>query len=107
MKIYISGPMSKYPNQNYYAFNDAEVQLAAAGYEVINPARHPYDPEMVWSDYLKLDLQDLLQADAVATLPDWKESRGASLEVHVAHALGMSVLPLHMWLAAKHYNTNT
>lgn len=101
MKVYISGPMTGYPGFNYEAFNAAEATLAAKGHEPINPARHPVDPSWTWSDYLRTDLRDVLAADAVAVLPGWECSRGAALEVHVAHSLGMTVLPIDRWEAAS------
>lgn len=99
MKIetfYISGPMSWYPGHNFAAFNAAEGQLRLKGYAVVlNPAARGVIDGWEWSDYLKSDLLMLVQADAVATLPGWQESRGACLEVHVAQSLGMPVMPLN------------
>ena len=99
MKVYISGPMTGYPDFNYPAFHAAEQHLADLGHEPLNPARHP--KQETWADYLRLDLVDVLAADAVAVLPGWECSRGAVLEVHVAHALGMAVLPIERWGAAS------
>lgn len=98
MKVYISGPMTGYEAFNSDAFNVAEKQLASLGHEVLNPARHPVCD--TWADYLRLDLIDVVTADALAVLPGWEASRGARLEVHVAHALGMTVLPIDRWSAA-------
>jgi hypothetical protein len=92
VKVYISGPMTGYPEFNYPAFRAAEARLSSLGHEPLNPARHP--EQASWADYLRLDLVDVLAADAVAVLPGWECSRGARLEVHVAHALGMTVLPV-------------
>jgi len=91
-RVYISGPMTGYPDFNYPAFHAAEAALTDRGFEVLNPARHP--EQKTWADYLRLDLADVLTADLLAVLPGWRESRGAALEVHVAHALGMTVLPI-------------
>ena len=99
MKVYISGPMTGYEGFNYPAFNRAETWLTDMGYDVLNPARHPQ--QATWVDYLRLDLADVLRADAVAVLPGWEASRGAALEVHVAHSLGMTVLPIDQWREAS------
>lgn len=96
--VYVSGPMSAYPGLNYPAFFEAETRLKTLGYEVLNPARHPKQPS--WADYLKLDLADVLRAEVVAVLPGWEASRGAALEVHVAHQLGTPVLPLEVLYSA-------
>lgn len=99
MRVYISGPMTGYPDHNYPAFFAAEAELSILGYKVLNPARHP--EQVSWADYLRLDLAGVLAADAVAVLPGWECSRGARLEVHVAHALGMTVLPIDQWREAS------
>ncbi|MFB7798961.1 DUF4406 domain-containing protein [Isoptericola sp. NPDC056134] len=98
MKVYLSGPMTGYPEQNYPAFFAAESVLADLGHLVCNPARQP--ERATWADYLRADLADVLVADALAVLPGWEASRGAQLEVHVAHALGVPVIPLDQWRAA-------
>jgi hypothetical protein len=96
--VYISGPMTGIPEWNLPAFAKAEADLVNAGYTAVNPGRHGADPNRAWEDYLRRDLQELLGCDAVALLPGWENSRGAQLEVHVAHALGMEVHDLSMWL---------
>ncbi len=93
MPIYISGPMTGYPENNYPTFHAAERQLTNLGYETLNPARHPNQES--WADYLRLDLADVLRANMVAVLPGWEASRGAALEVHVAHQLGIPVIPIN------------
>ena len=98
MKIYISGPMTGYPEWNVPAFNAAAARLSNLGHEVLNPADGGTDAAKSWSDYLREDIALVVQADAVAVLDGWQESRGASLEVHVAHALGMTVLPIDRWV---------
>jgi Domain of unknown function (DUF4406) len=96
-RLYVAGPMSGYPGFNYPAFRRATAALRAAGYAVECPAENP--EQSCWEDYLRLGLGQVLAVDGVATLPDWRESRGAALEVHVAHALGLPVLPVDRWLS--------
>ena len=98
MKVYISGPMTGYPALNYPAFDAAAQHLAELGHEPVNPAHHPAQP--TWADYLRLDLADVLNVDALAVLAGWEASRGAQLEVHVAHALSLPVIPIDQWRAA-------
>lgn len=101
-KVYIAGPMTGLPGYNYPAFNDAERDLRAAGLDTLNPvlgeaAPTPADAKP-WGWYLRRALRMVLDADGVATLPGWKKSRGAVLEVHVARALGVPVMPVATWL---------
>lgn len=96
--IYISGPMTGYANLNRDAFENAGIILAARGYVPVSPADIvPPSKTPEWSDYLRADLAVLVLCEGVAVLPGWEASRGAQLEVHVAHALGMNVLPIHLW----------
>lgn len=90
---YLSGPMSGYPDNNRVQFERAAAMLREHGYQVCNPAEFGEEPGRPWSDYLREDIKALMDCRGVITLPGWQESRGASLEVHVAQALGMPVLP--------------
>ena len=100
MKIYIAGPMSGVEDWNFPAFFEAERQLLDLGYEVINPAHNDgstYEEALAsanagkhsWDWYMRRDLGHLIECDAVCLLPEWKNSKGASLEVSVAKSLDM------------------
>lgn len=96
--VYIAGPMTGLPDHNFPAFNHAEAQLSDAGYRVLNPARHG-SGEGTWADYMRHDLADVITADGIALLDGWQASKGATLEVQVANALGMFVGNLTFWQA--------
>lgn len=114
MKIYVAGPMRGYPEFNFPAFNAAAAKLRAAGHFVFNPAER--DNERHGTDISKgnatgdeeqcarehgFDLRVALaedadficrQADAIALLPGWQESRGARAERALAVALGLETI---------------
>ena len=98
-RIYISGPMTGYPDYNFPAFASAANRLRAIGFNVVSP--HEFgegDPSKTWADYLRQDLAAMLDGcNSVATLHGWEKSRGATLEVHVAQALGMQVESVEWW----------
>lgn len=96
MRLYLSGPMTGITNLNFPAFQRAAAALRAAGYAVIDPSK--YGSGGTWEGNLRRDLHALLDLDGVAVLPDWRHSRGACLEVHVALALGMPVLTVAEWI---------
>lgn len=98
MKLYIAGPMTGLPEFNYPAFAHAEQRLQQAGFETLNPARRPADPSWTWVDYMRPALRDVTEADGLALLPGWQESRGAKLEVDVALALDLICWSLAEWL---------
>lgn len=95
--VYLSGPMTGLVDYNYPAFHTARDALRAAGYDVISPARGMVEG-WNWSDYMRRGLRDVCDADVVAVLPGWEQSKGAQLEVLCAQALGMRVEPLEVWL---------
>ncbi|MGH3442016.1 MAG: DUF4406 domain-containing protein [Nitriliruptorales bacterium] len=97
MTTYLSGPMSGYEDNNLPVFHAAAAKLREAGWEVVNPAElDTHDPEVGgWEQYLRRDLRAIVRdCDSMVTLPGWHASRGATLEVHVARALGMPVFTL-------------
>lgn len=96
-RLYISGPMTGIPEWNFPAFNAAADRLRGLGFDVVNPADGGAEEGKAWEAYLREDLRLLLDCDAVATLPGWRNSRGARLEVHVAESLGMDVRLVDDW----------
>lgn len=91
MRLYIAGPMTGHPDLNFPAFHEAARRLRASGFEVVNPAEINADPNMPWTVCMRHDIAQLVTCDAIATLPGWPRSRGASLEVGIAQALEMPV----------------
>lgn len=92
MIVYIAGPMTGLPENNYPAFYAAEEALTAAGHAVLNPARNgTIVGSNAWQQYMRPSIAQVLQAEAVALLPGWVNSRGATLERRIATALGLLV----------------
>lgn len=99
MKLYISGPMTGYPELNYPAFASAAEALRLAHYEVVSP--HELAPaELGWRECMKLDIRELLDCEGVAALDGHEHSKGAALENAIATALGLEIRPLSAWLEA-------
>jgi len=92
MKIFISGPMTGYPNFNREAFHTLAAGLRSFGYTVLSPAENapPTDPDS-WSAWMKLSITQLMQADVVVTLPGWIDSTGALIEVDLSYSLDLPV----------------
>ena len=111
MKIYLAGPMRGIPHFNFPAFHKAAAKLRAAGHVVFNPAerdieRHGKDisagnvagsEQQAQQEHgvnLRQALADdmafiCLDADAIALLPGWEDSKGALAEKATARALGL------------------
>lgn len=90
-RIYIAGPMTGIEDFNFPAFNAAAQSLIEDGWHVENPADHGIVQGAEWEDYLAYDLTRLGTCGAIYLLPGWQASKGATLEVHIAQALGMEI----------------
>lgn len=111
MRLYVAGPMTGIPYFNFPAFDAAADALRDAGHVVCNPADHDRDvygsqvnasptgdPGEAASagfslrDALAWDLDWIAKnADGVAVLPGWENSKGATAETALARALGLPV----------------
>lgn len=89
MKLYLAGPMSNLPEWNFPAFHAAAAALRADGHEVINPAELNPDTTMEWHQCMRVDIAALVTCEGIALLPGWRNSKGATLEEHIADRLGM------------------
>ena len=111
IKLYLAGKMRGVKDFNFPAFHAAAARLRALGYEVFNPAEHDerkHGPGFAKSEtgdpkdiaHTGFDLRATLAEDlawiakeayGVATLPGYEQSKGATAEVALAHALGLPV----------------
>jgi hypothetical protein len=116
LKVYVAGPMRGIPEFNFPAFHAAADALKQIGCVVFNPAakdneRHGTDiskgnatgDEAIASAQHGFNLREALsmdlawicaEADAIALLPGWKNSKGATAEHATAVALGLKVVEL-------------
>lgn len=116
MKIYLAGPMRGIPEFNYPAFHFHAGQLRAEGHFVFSPAerdieRHGVDiskgnvtgdndvAEKQHGFSLREALRDdmvfiCMEAEAIALMPGWENSKGANAERATAVALGLQVIEL-------------
>jgi hypothetical protein len=98
--VYLAGPITSKPASFRAAFALAGGLLARQGLTVVSPVvedQADFSPE-AWQGYMRRSLQLMLGCSAVSVLPDWEDSRGATLEVEVAQALGMPVRTTEQWL---------
>lgn len=117
MRVYLGGPMRGIENFNFPAFNAAAAKLRAAGHTVFNPAEKDIERhggvdisagnaagcEVTAAKIHGFDLRVALGADlawicaeaeAIALLPGWENSKGAKAEKATARALGLQVIYL-------------
>lgn len=98
-RLYLSGPMTGWPNLNREAFAKAAKALRKKGYRVINPPElDKNNPQRSWEGCLRRDITELMKCDKIATLPKWTKSRGATLEVYIGKALKYKIQRLQRYL---------
>jgi len=103
VKLYVAGPMTGYNEYNYRQFSYAADRLEYYGYEVLNPCDNDKILKKsiaipTWQDYMKASIKQVLEAEGMAVLAEWGLSRGARLEVNIAHSLQIPVLPVDVWI---------
>jgi hypothetical protein len=96
--VYVSGPMTGLPELNFPAFHAAAAALRARGFSVQNPAEINPDPGAAWDQCMRADIKALCDCDVIALMPGWENSKGAHLELHIAHRIGIRVITLEKLL---------
>ena len=94
-RIYLSGPMTGLPDLNFPAFNAYAAALRAKGLQVVNPTEINAQNPDNWASCMRADIKALCDCDAICLMPGWESSRGAHLELHIAHRLELAVLYVH------------
>ena len=92
MIIYIAGKVSGIEMEARVLFKTAEIKLLLQGHDVINPMELPHDHDKTWQSYMRECISAMMKADALYLLPNWRESKGARIEVQLAHNLGIKIL---------------
>jgi hypothetical protein len=116
MKLYLAGPMRGIPEFNFPAFHAGASRLREIGHIVFSPAERDIavtgvdiskgnatgDNALAEAQHgfnlreaLKDDLEFIcLEADGIALLPGWQNSKGAIAERATALALGLLVMTI-------------
>lgn len=94
-RVYISGPISKRPEEEYRAhFNFGRSVVHSMGGFPVCPV-HDVDhsgSDGEWLGFMRRDLIAMLEdCTSVFALKGWRTSRGASIEIELAEKLGLTV----------------
>lgn len=92
VRVYVSGPMTGIQEFNFPAFKAATALLRQRGYEVLCPTEIEPNLSATWHECLRGDIKAICDVDMLVLLPGWENSKGAHLEVHIAHRLGIGVI---------------
>lgn len=101
LRIYVAGPVTGVHNYAS-AFILAYTALRNAGHHPVLPVGRTEDERLAqqavpWTANMRRALRLMLDCECVAVLAGWEASRGARLEVQIAHALDMPVRPVDQW----------
>jgi hypothetical protein len=99
MKLYLCGRITG-DDQYRDKFLDGENELYEAGFYPVNPAAC-IPPDTAWGQAMRKAITLMLQCDGVAVLPDWKNSKGAKIEVNLARKIGIPVKSIQEWEKPK------
>jgi hypothetical protein len=90
-RVYISGPMTGLPDNNYPAFFRAAAYLQSLGHDAVNPAALNHGRDGGRHEIMRRDIEALLTCDVIYLLEGWEDSRGARLEYKIACEIGLTV----------------
>lgn len=88
MRIYISGKITGDPDYRLKFFG-VDQQLLQKGWKTMDPATLPEG--LTRAQYMRVDLNALMDCDAVFFLPDAMDSDGARIEWELAHYIGLTM----------------
>jgi hypothetical protein len=91
-KIYLSGKISgRNIGEAKHHFLTHQLLLGLKGYDVVNPFDLHKDYNKSWEEFMKVDIKALCDCDSIVMLNGWTDSKGALLENHIAHSLGLKI----------------
>ncbi|MBQ0162231.1 MAG: DUF4406 domain-containing protein [Treponema sp.] len=94
MKIYISGKISGTTDyKKRFCSAEREIRKAmGGGVSIVNPGMMQEFTDWEWSDYMRRDIQNLMDCDAIYMLRGWRRSSGARIEHYIAKRLGLAIV---------------
>lgn len=90
--MYICGKVTGEPPAACAAnFALAQRAIEAQGHQAINPLTEVNDPGCEWQRAMKICISALMRADAIVLLPNYLNSRGATVERILAEMLDIPI----------------
>lgn len=94
-KIYICGQVTGLPrDEAFKLFADRERLIRKAGYIPVNPMRI-IRMGTEWRQAMKICIHHLMDCDGITILHNWRESRGARMEVQVAELFELQTIEVY------------
>jgi hypothetical protein len=94
-RCYISGKITGIEKEAAWLFELAEREVVEKGYLPVNPFKINHDHDKSWRAYMRSDIKALCDCDAIYMLTNWRDSKGATIELEIANHLEMDVIYQH------------
>ena len=92
-KCYIAGKITDLTEQQWTTnFETAKKEVIALGYDPVSPVELKHEHNKTWNEFMREDLIAMLNCTAVYACDNYRESKGASIEVELADRLGFQIL---------------
>ena len=98
-KCYISGKITGLTIEEAREnFKEASLYAIFLGYEPVNPmeitriGEEPNNEKQKWSWYMRADLKEMMDCDAILMQENWEDSKGAIVEHNLAKDLGFIIM---------------
>ena len=107
MKIYLSGPISSDPQYkaHFRMFKDYLASIVGDNITIINPAEMDGENKS-WADWIIHDLEIINTCDILVTLPWYKMSAGANIEMLFAKGAGLKVMNIYEFIEWYYFTIN-
>lgn len=90
-KCYISGKITGLNENEYISnFRNGCEAIVVLDYTPVNPLDNAKDG-LSYAELMRKDIAVLVECDAICMLPDYRESRGARLELEIAKVIGLKI----------------
>ena len=90
--VYVSGKITGMEELAAVIFDNAETILTNLGIQSLNPMKLNHDHDKSWESYMRVCIKALCDCDCIYILPNYKESRGALMEIAIAKDLGLKLV---------------
>jgi hypothetical protein len=87
--VYICGAISGKENQAKKEFDSANNKIIASGYIPVNPFELDHENNKEWSDFMRTDIEALVNCDFIYFANDISNSEGGQLEALIAEKLNI------------------
>lgn len=93
MRVYVSGRISGLNEDDVNSkFRKGMNDVIEMGHEAVNPLNNGLPKSASWGEHMVRDIEMLMSCEAIYMLHNWKESRGARIELNIAIEMGFKVI---------------